>query len=232
MLNCTIMTIFPEVVGSFINQSIIKRSKDKKIVEYKIQDIRDFADPPHFKTDDYPFGGGEGMIFKPEPFFRAYDYAIKNITKEESLKVVFPTPDGDRFNHNHALDLSKADNLIFICGHYKGIDQRIRDEIVTDEFSVGDFVVTGGELPTCMMIDAAVRLIPGVLNNYESAKSDSFFNKLLDGPHYTRPEDYRGLKVPEVLLSGHHEKIKKWRKDMRKKKTKDIRPDIWKKYNN
>ena len=232
MMNCHIMTIFPDIIDSFINQSIVKRSQDKNIVKYSIENIRDFANPPHYKTDDYPFGGGNGMIFKPEPIFRAYDNIVDNIPKNKSFRFVFPTPDGKQFDHESAMDLSKTDNLIFLCGHYKGIDQRVRDEIVTDEFSIGDFVVTGGELPACLMLDSVVRLIPGVLNNYESAQSDSFFSDLLDGPHYTRPEDFRGLKIPEILLSGHHENIKKWKKKIREKKTQDRRPDMWKKYNN
>ena len=226
------MTIFPDIIENFINQSIIKRSQDKNLVEYNIKNIRDFANPPHYKTDDYPFGGGEGMIFKPEPIFRTYDSIIENISDKKSVRVVFPTPDGKQFNHKLAFNLSKTENLIFICGHYKGIDQRVRNQIITDEISIGDFVVTGGELPACLMLDAIVRLLPGVLNNYESAKSDSFFSDLLDGPHYTRPEEYRGLKVPDILLSGHHENIKKWQKENREKKTKKRRPDIWRKYNN
>ena len=232
MLNCYIMTIFPDIIENFINQSIIKRSQDKNLVEYNIKNIRDFANPPHYKTDDYPFGGGEGMIFKPEPIFRTYDSIIENIPDKKSVRVVFPTPDGKQFDHKSAFDLSKSENLIFMCGHYKGIDQRVRDQIITDEISIGDFVVTGGELPACLMLDAVVRLLPGVLNNYESAKSDSFFSDLLDGPHYTRPEEYRGLKVPDILLSGHHENIKKWQKENREEKTKKRRPDMWKKYNN
>jgi len=232
MLNCYVMTIFPDLINAFINQSIVKRSSDKDLVQYHIKNIRGFAKPPHFKTDDSPFGGGDGMIFKPEPIFRTYDDIAKNISDKNSLRVVFPTPDGKQFNHKDALDLSQTENLIFMCGHYKGIDQRVRDEIITDEFSIGDFVVTGGELPVCLIIDAIVRLIPGVLNNYKSAKSDSFFSNLLDGPHYTRPEEYRGLKVPDILLSGHHENIQKWKKEIREKKTRDKRPDIWKEYNN
>ena len=232
MLDCHIMTIFPDIIENFISQSIIKRSQDKKIVKYNIKNIRDFANPPHYKTDDYPFGGGEGMIFKPEPIFRTYDSIIENIPNKDSVRVVFPTPDGKQFDHEMALDLSKSENLVFMCGHYKGIDQRVRDEIVTDEVSIGDFVVTGGELPACLMLDAVVRLLPGVLNNYESAISDSFFSDLLDGPHYTRPEEYRGLKVPDILLSGHHENIKRWQTEKREEKTKNRRPDIWKKYNN
>tara|TARA_Y100000768_G_scaffold375216_1_gene345797 strand:- start:334 stop:1014 length:681 start_codon:yes stop_codon:yes gene_type:complete len=226
------MTIFPDIINTFINHSIVKRSHDKKIVNYKIKNIRDCADPPHFKTDDYPFGGGSGMIFKPEPIFRTFDDISGEIEKNETTHFIFPTPDGRAFNHQSAMELSKADNLIFLCGHYKGVDQRIRDELVTDEFSIGDFVVTGGELPVCLMLDSIVRLIPDVLNNYESAKSDSFFSDLLDGPHFTRPENFRGLKVPDILLSGHHENIKKWQQKKREKKTQDRRPDLWKKYNN
>jgi len=222
------MTIFPDIINTFINQSIIKRSQD--IVNYKIINIRDFSDSPHFKVDDAPFGGGNGMIFKPEPIFRAYDSILENIGSKESLRFVFPSPDAKVFNHKSAISLSKVDNLIFLCGHYKGIDQRVRDELVTDEYSIGDFVLTGGELPTCLMVDSIVRLIPGVLNNYESVESDSFFSDLLDGPHYTRPENYRGLDVPNVLLSGHHDKIAQWQNKMREEKTKEIRPDIWKKY--
>ena len=228
MLNCYVMTIFPDIINTFINQSIIKRSQD--IVNYKIINIRDFSDPPHFKVDDAPFGGGNGMIFKPEPIFRAYDSILENIGSKESLRFVFPSPDAKVFNHKSAISLSKVDNLIFLCGHYKGIDQRIRDELITDEYSIGDFVLTGGELPTCLMADSIVRLIPGVLNNYESAESDSFFSDLLDGPHYTRPENYRGLDVPNILLSGHHDKIAQWQNKMREEKTKEVRPDIWKKY--
>ena len=222
------MTIFPDIINAFINQSIIKRSQD--MVNYKIINIREFADPPHFKIDDAPFGGGNGMIFKPEPIFRAYDSILENIGVKKSLRFIFPSPDAKVFNHKSAISLSKVDNLIFLCGHYKGIDQRIRDELITDEYSIGDFVLTGGELPTCLMADSIVRLIPGVLNNYVSAESDSFFSDLLDGPHYTRPENYRGLDVPNILLSGHHDKIAQWQNKMREEKTKEVRPDIWKKY--
>ncbi len=228
MLNCFIMTIFPDVINNFINHSMIKKSQS--MINYKIINIRDFADPPHFKVDDSPFGGGDGMIFKPEPIFRAYDSIMKEVGSDKNVKFVFPTPDAELFNHDAALSISKTDNLIFLCGHYKGIDQRIRDSIITHEYSVGDFVLTGGELPTCLIIDSVIRLIPGVLNNYQSAATDSFFSGLLDGPHYTRPENYRDLKVPNVLLSGHHEKVEEWHNNMRKERTKKIRPDIWKKY--
>ena len=228
MLNCFVMTIFPDIISNFLNQSMIKKSQS--IVNYNLINIRDFADPPHFKVDDNPFGGGEGMIFKPEPIFRAYDSIKKKIEPGKTVKFIFPTPDAPVFNHKAAVSLSETDNLIFLCGHYKGIDQRIRDEIITNEYSVGDFVLTGGELPACLIIDATIRLIPGVLNNYKSAASDSFFTDLLDGPHYTRPEKYRDLKVPDVLLSGHHKNIERWHNKKREEKTKEVRPDIWKKY--
>ena len=153
-------------------------------------------------------------------------YNIKKILK----KFIFPTPDAKIFNHDSAISLSKKDNLIFLCGHYKGIDQRVRDELITDEYSIGDFVLTGGELPSCLMIDSIVRLIPGVLNNYESATSDSFFCDLLDGPHYTRPAKYDDMDVPEVLLSGNHQEIEKWFNEKREEKTKLRRPDLWNKY--
>ena len=222
------MTIFPDIISNFLNQSMIKKSQN--IINYNIINIRDFADPPQFQVDDSPFGGGEGMIFKPEPIFRAYDNIVKGLEPGKTMKFVFPTPDAQVFDHEAAVSLSETDNLIFLCGHYKGIDQRIRDEIITNEYSVGDFVLTGGELPACLIIDATIRLIPGVLNNYKSATSDSFFNGLLDGPHYTRPENYRDLKVPDILLSGHHKKIEEWHNKMREEKTKEVRPDIWKKY--
>ena len=225
------MTIFPEIINTFINQSIIKRSQG--LVNYKIINIRNFSDAPHYKVDDTPFGGGNGMIFKPEPIFRAYDSILNTFkSKKESVKFIFPTPDAKVFNHESAVGLSKVDNLIFLCGHYKGIDQRIRDELITDEYSIGDFVLTGGELPSCLMIDSIVRLIPGVLNNYESVITDSFFCDLLDAPHYTRPEEYRGLKVPDILLSGHHRNIEEWKSEKRKEKTKKLRPDIWRKIKN
>ena len=225
------MTIFPEIINTFINQSIIKRSQG--LVNYKIINIRNFSDAPHYKVDDTPFGGGNGMIFKPEPIFRAYDSILNTFkSKKESVKFIFPTPDAKVFNHESAVGLSKVDNLIFLCGHYKGIDQRIRDELITDEYSIGDFVLTGGELPSCLMIDSIVRLIPGVLNNYESVITDSFFCDLLDSPHYTRPEEYRGLKVPDILLSGHHRNIEEWKSEKRKEKTKKLRPDIWRKIKN
>ncbi len=227
MLRINILTPFPVLVRSVISESILGRAEKKELVKYQIHNLFDFADPPHYRIDDYPFGGGSGMILKPEPVFRALDKVLNN---GENSRVIFPTPDGIQFSQGTARELSKEDHLVFICGHYKGIDQRIRDELVSDEISIGDFVVTGGELPALMILDAAVRLIPGVLNSYESAESDSFMEDLLDCPHYTRPAEYKNLMVPDVLISGDHGKIAEWQQNKREEATKMLRPDLWKKY--
>ena len=228
-MNINIITPFPTMFDSILNQSILLKAKQKNIVEYNIFNLFDFLDNPSQRIDDYPFGGGEGMLLKPEPIFNAVGQ-IKNNLNDKNVRVVFPTPDGSLFDHKKAKELSEKKSLIFICGHYKGIDQRIRDEIVTDEVSIGDFVLTNGELPAMIMIDSIVRLRQGVLNNYDSASKDSFYNILLDGPHYTRPSNFNGLKVPDVLLSGNHKEIEKWFLDEQKTKTKKLRKDLWNKY--
>ncbi len=225
-----ILTPFPKMVHTIISESILGRSEKKNKVNFNVINLFDFADLPHKRIDDYPFGGGAGMILKPEPIFRAYDKIVSNSINSSMVKVIFPTPDGEILNHKKALDLVDTQNLIFICGHYKGIDQRIRNELVTDEISIGDYVITGGELASMVILDAVVRLIPGVLNSYESAETDSFSEQLLDCPYYTRPEVYRGLKTPEILLSGNHKKIEDWKKNKKIKKTKDRRPDLWSNY--
>ena len=228
-MNINVITPFPAMFDSVLNQSILLKAKQKNIVEYNIFNLFNFLDNPSQRIDDYPFGGGEGMLLKPEPIFNAVDQ-IKNDLNDEDVRVVFPTPDGTLFEHKKAKELSEKESLIFICGHYKGIDQRIRDEIVTDEISIGDFVLTSGELPAMIMIDSIVRLRQGVLNNYDSASKDSFYNILLDGPHYTRPSNFNGLKVPDVLLSGNHKEIEKWFLDEQEMKTKKLRKDLWNKY--
>ncbi|MBC8214575.1 MAG: tRNA (guanosine(37)-N1)-methyltransferase TrmD [Candidatus Marinimicrobia bacterium] len=217
------------MVEAVVDESILGRANAKSFVNYLIYDLFNFADPPHYRIDDYPFGGGSGMIMKPEPVFRAYKKAVGD-QQNSSLRVIFPTPDGEVLTHKKALELSKCSELMFINGHYKGIDQRIRDVLVTDEISIGDYVLTGGELPTLVILDAIIRLIPGVLNTYESAETDSFASGLLDGPHFTRPEEFEGMKVPEVLLSGHHKKIADWKLDQQKEKTKLRRTDLFRKY--
>ena len=199
-------------------------------MNYSIYNLFDYTDEPHHRIDDYPFGGGAGMVMKPEPVFRAFNEASKSLDGKKSLRVIYPTPDGKVLTQSIAQGLSVADQLVFINGHYKGIDQRIRDHIVTDEISIGDYVITGGELASSVILDSAIRLIPGVLNNIESADTDSFSHPLLDGPHYTRPEVYNGMQTPKVLLSGHHQKIDEWVNDQREYKTRERRPDIWKNY--
>ena len=220
------------MVRAVISASIMGRSENKALVKFHVKNLFDFGDPPHYRIDDYPFGGGAGMVLKPEPVFRAFDQVMDELLSHAKPRVVFPTPDGEVFSHEKAMEFSNSENLVFINGHYKGIDQRIRDELVTDEVSIGDYVLTGGELPALIILDAVIRLIPGVLNSSESAETDSFADILLDCPHYTRPESYRGLDSPPVLLSGNHKEIENWKVNKRKEKTRDMRPDLWDKYNN
>jgi len=225
------LTPFPEMVKSVVFESILGRAEKKELVQFHTKNLFDFADPPHRRIDDYPFGGGVGMVLKPEPVFRAFDAVTEELPENSYTRVVFPTPDGKVFDHDSAIDLGKCQNLIFINGHYKGVDQRIRDELVTDEISIGDYVLTGGELPSLIILDAIVRLIPGVLNSYESAETDSFAGKLLDYPHYTLPEIFREMESPPVLLSGNHKEIENWKKKKSEEKTQIRRPDLWEEYN-
>ena len=225
------LTPFPEMVQSVVSESILGRAEKKELVQFHTKNLFDFADPPHRRIDDYPFGGGVGMVLKPEPVFRAFDVVTEELPENSDTRVVFPTPDGKVFDHDSAIDLGRGKNLIFINGHYKGVDQRIRDELVTDEISIGDYVLTGGELPSLIILDAIVRLIPGVLNSYESAETDSFAGMLLDCPHYTRPETFREMESPPVLLSGNHKEIENWKKKKSEEKTQIRRPDLWEKYN-
>ena len=229
-MNIDIITPFPKTVKGIISESILKKAHQKSIVNYTIYNLFEYSESIDGRIDDYPFGGGDGMIIKPEPVFKILD-EIKSKSKEHnSIRVLFPTPDGEKLNHRVSLKMAKYKHIVFICGHYKGIDQRIRDNLVTDEISIGDYVLTGGELPTLVILDSIVRLVPGVLNNIESANSDSFSDPLLDGPHYTRPEIFDGYATPDILLSGHHKKIEDWFFEQRVKKTKERRPDLWKKY--
>ena len=229
MLNINIITPFPSMFDSILNESILLKAKQKNIVKYNIFNLFDYLDKKSDRIDDYPFGGADGMLLKPEPIFKAVEN-IKKRSPEDDFRVIFPTPDGVLFNQEKAKELSDESSLIFICGHYKGIDQRIRDHIVTDEISIGDFVLTNGELPTMVMLDSIVRLRKGVLNNYSSATKDSFYSPLLDGPHYTRPRGFKGFDVPDILLSGNHEEINNWFLNERELKTKKLRKDLWKKY--
>ena len=228
-MNVHIMTPFPDMVNSIIGSSILSKAKLKGHVNYKVYNLFDFLkNSTNNRIDDYPFGGGSGMILKPEPIFDAFDFINKELSPY--AKVVYPTPDGVLLNQNLCNELSRSEDLVIINGHYKGIDQRIRDNIVTHEISIGDYVLTGGELAGMVILDSIVRLIPNVINSKESADLDSFSHPLLDGPHYTRPAQYNGMDTPEILLSGNHKEIEKWITSKREEKTKSRRPDLWKKY--
>jgi len=218
------------MVESVVQQSMLRRAVEQEKVNLHCINLRDFGKSNYRQIDDTPFGGGVGMVMMAKPLFEAIDHAIELVGGTENLRVIYPSPQGELWSHKHAVENSKVDKLIVICGHYKGIDQRVIEKYVTHEYSIGDFVVTSGELPAMIVIDSVVRLIPGVLNKIESALSDTFSSDLLDAPHYTQPREIEGLKVPDVLMSGHHEKIKKWRKNSSEEATRKKRPDIWKKY--
>lgn len=228
MLRIDILSAVPDLLESPLNHSIVGRAKSKGLVEILIHDLRDYSTDKHRKIDDYPYGGGSGMVLSPQPIFDCID---KLTSERDYDEIIFTSPDGERFEQNNANHLSLQRNLIFLCGHYKGVDQRVREELVTKEFTIGDVVLSGGELPVLMMADAIIRLIPGVLGDAESALSDSFQDDLLDAPVYTRPPDFRGLKVPEILLSGDHKKIKEWRSSKSEERTKQRRPDLYKNFN-
>ena len=226
MLRIDIITLFPKAFDGIFGDSIIKRAQENKKIIILIHDLRDYSlDKKRRSVDDRPFGGGPGMVLSPQPLFDA----IKKIKGRRKARVIYVTPSGTPFSQLHAKRLTKAKNLIIICGHYEGIDERVREQLVDEEFSIGDYVLTGGEIPAMVMVDAISRLIPGVLGKDESLVNESFEANLLEGPQYTRPADFRGFKVPDVLLSGHHKQIEQWRKAQAFKRTKDIRPDLIKK---
>lgn len=216
----TLLTLFPELCTEYFRHSILSKAVDKGFVEYSVINIRDFAKDKHKTCDDSPYGGGAGMVLLPEPLGCALD-SVNAGTK----RVIFPTPSGVRFNQSLARDFSKEQELVILCGRYEGIDQRIIDLYVSDEISLGDYVLSSGEIAAMVIIDAVYRLIEGVIST-ESLKEESFSNNLLEYPHYTRPESYRGIKVPEVLISGHHAKIEEWRLQKSVEKTKKNRPDL------
>jgi len=227
-MNFYVMTLFPDMVENGLNTSIIGRAVDKGLLSVKAVDIRTFSEDKHNRVDDYPYGGGAGMVMAPGPVVRTCAYVKSLIPEErrEKTKVIYLTPQGAVFNQKMAEEWAKEEDLIFLCGHYEGIDERALDMVVTDFVSAGDYVLTGGELPSMMMIDAVSRLVPGVLNNEVSAEFESFQDNLLEYPQYTRPEEYEGRKVPEVLLSGHHAKIEEWRRQRSIERTLKSRPDL------
>ena len=220
-----IITVMPEMLVSPLNTSILKRAQDKGLVEIVIHDLRDYTLDKHRRVDDYPFGGEAGMVMQIEPVDRAISH-LKS--QREYDEVIFTSPDGEVLNQPMANSLSLAKNLIILCGHYKGIDYRIREHLITKEISIGDYVLTGGELPAAVIADAVVRLIPGAIGDEQSALSDSFQDNLLAPPVYTRPAEYNGWKVPEILLSGHEAKISEWKHEMSVKRTMQLRPDLLK----
>jgi len=230
MMQIFIITPFPAIPEAVIGESILRRAGEKEIVDYHMIDLREFTEGKHRQIDDYPFGGGTGMVMLAEPILKAMDRVKELYHGDKELRVVFPSPQAKILSQETSLDLSHADGIAFICGHYKGIDERVRETVVTDEISIGDYVVTGGELPAMVILDSVVRLIPGVLGDEESANTDSFTHDLLDHPHYTRPEEVKGLKVPEVLMSGHHANVDAWRQEQRELRTKKNRPDLWEHY--
>lgn len=218
-----ISTVLPELLQSPLNYSILKRAQDKKLVEIVVHNLRDYSLDKHRRVDDYPFGGEAGMVMQIEPV----DRAITQLKSERNYdEVIFTTPDGERFDQPMANRLSMAGNLIILCGHYKGIDYRIREHFVTKEVTIGDYVLTGGELAAAIMCDAIVRLIPGAIGDEQSALSDSFQDNLLAPPVYTRPAEYKGWRVPDVLLSGHQRKIDEWKHEQSLERTRRLRPDL------
>lgn len=222
-----IITVLPYMLDSFLNQSILKRAQEKKCVELMVHDLRNFTTYKHKQVDDYAFGGNAGMVLMPEPLFNC----IQSLKKERTYDaIIYVTPDGELFDQKKANHLSLLKNLMIICGHYKGIDERIREHLVTHELSIGNFVLSGGELPAAIISDAIIRLIPGVLSDETSALSDSFQDDLLAPPVYTRPSEFNGWKVPDVLLSGNDRLIGQWQHEQSLERTKTRRPELYGKY--
>ena len=225
-----IITPVPDIIDTFVQNSILKKIIERKVIQLKIVNLRDYGLGKHKQIDDAPFGGGGGMVFKPEPLFDAIDASFSWMATKNNIRVIYPSPVGKEWNQNAAEKLSRNSNIILICGHYKGIDERVIDEYVTDQFSVGDFVMTSGEIPALIILDSVSRLIPGALNNLKSVLNDSFSHQLLDHPHYTNPRMFRNRSVPEVLLNGNHRHIDQWRQEYRESRTIKFRPDLWEKY--
>ena len=223
-MNFHILTLFPEMVINGLNTSIIGKARDKGLITIEATNIRDFSGNKHNHVDDYPYGGGAGMVMQPQPVYDAYKSVAEKLDKP--ARVIYLTPQGKVFNQSMAEEFAKEENLIFLCGHYEGIDERVLQKIVTDNVSIGNYVLTGGELAAMVMIDAISRKVPNVLNNDESSEIETFYDNLLEYPQYTRPEVFEGERVPEVLLSGHHGNIEKWRREKSLERTYDFRPEL------
>lgn len=220
-----VMTLFPEMIEQGMNTSILGRAIECGKIELVTKNIRDYTLDKHNKVDDYPYGGGAGMVLEAEPVYRCYEAICSELGRIP--RVVYLTPQGKVFSQEMAADFSEEEAVVFLCGHYEGIDERVLEEIVTDYVSIGDYVLTGGELPAMVMMDAVARLVPGVLSNEQSAETETFSDGLLEYPQYTRPVEVLGKKVPEVLMSGHHENIRKWRQEQSELRTKERRPDLY-----
>jgi len=225
MMKVDILTLFPEMFAGPFAASILKRAQERNLIEINLVNIRDFSTNKHHTVDDTPYGGGAGMVMGPEALFNAVEHVSRGL-EATSRRVVLMCPQGRPFNQALAGDLARGKNLILVCGHYEGIDERVRETLVTDEVSIGDYVLTGGELPAMVVVDAVARLIPGVLGEAASAEEESFNTGLLEYPHYTRPREYQGQVVPDVLLSGHHEEIRKWRRRQSLLRTLERRPEM------
>ena len=223
-MNFHVLTLFPEMITEGLNHSITGRALKNEQITLDAVDIRSYATNKYQHVDDYPYGGGAGMVMQAEPIYLAYEDMIRKMEKKP--RVIYVTPQGSVFNQTMAEELAQEEDLIFLCGHYEGVDERVLEDIVTDHVSIGDYVLTGGELPVMVMIDAISRLVPGVLNNDVSAEFESFYDNLLEYPQYTRPVEYRGKRVPDVLMSGHHANIDKWRRQQSLKRTLERRPDL------
>lgn len=222
-----IVTALPKMLTSPLNESMLKKAQERGVVTIGVHDLRDYTHDRHRTVDDSPYGGGAGMVLKPEPVFEAVEKLLAERTYDD---VILLTAEGETFNQKVANELSLKENVVFICGHYKGVDERIRERLVTREISIGDYVLTGGEIAALTVIDAIVRILPGALGDSESALNDSFQTGLLDSPQYTRPADFRGMKVPDVLLNGNHEEVRKWREAKSVERTSERRPDLMEKY--
>ncbi|MFB4167520.1 tRNA (guanosine(37)-N1)-methyltransferase TrmD [Virgibacillus sp. JSM 102003] len=223
-MHIDVLTLFPEMLSGVLNSSILKKAYEKEKFSYSLINFRDYTENRHYKVDDYPYGGGAGMVLTPQPVFDAVDAVVRD--RPTKPRVVLMCPQGEPYNQKKAEELAKEEHLVFICGHYEGYDERIREQLVTDEISIGDYVLTGGELGAMVVIDSVVRLLPDVLGNKESAPEDSFSTGLLEHPQYTRPANFRGMKVPDILLSGDHAKIKAWRRKESLKRTYERRPEL------
>ena len=224
MMKFHILTLFPEMVQHGLATSILGRAAEKNLISIDAVNIRDYTQDKHGKVDDYTYGGGAGMLMQAEPVYLAYEAIAKRTAKRP--RVVYLTPQGQVFNQAMAREMAQEEDLVFLCGHYEGIDERVLEEIVTDYVSIGDYVLTGGELPAMVMMDSISRMVPGVLSNQESGETESFAGNLLEYPQYSRPEEWHGKKVPEVLLSGHHANVDKWRREQSIIRTAKWRPDL------